>query len=237
MRINKYIASCGLASRRRAEEYVLSKQVLVNGLVVTDLSYQVQDGDVVSVCGKNISLVEDKEYYLLNKPQGYLCTAHDDRGRKTIFDLMKNVKTRLFPVGRLDYNTQGMILLTNDGEFANYMMHPKNEMTKTYRIKTKHPLTEKQISMIEHGVDVGEFVTGQAAVTNVGQDDSGKYYTLITIHEGKNREIRRIFEKFGLQILELTRVKIGSYELGDLPIGKYKKLNKHDLDKIMKPMI
>ena len=237
MRINKYIASCGLASRRRAEEYVLSKQVLVNGLVVTDLSYQVQDGDVVSVCGKNISLVEDKEYYLLNKPQGYLCTAHDDRGRKTIFDLMKNVKTRLFPVGRLDYNTQGMILLTNDGEFANYMMHPKNEMTKTYRIKTKHPLTEKQISMIEHGVDVGEFVTGQAAVINVGQDDSGKYYTLITIHEGKNREIRRIFEKFGLQILELTRVKIGSYELGDLPIGKYKKLNKHDLDKIMKPMI
>ncbi len=237
MRINKYIASCGLASRRRAEEYVLSKQVLVNGLVVTDLSYQVQDGDVVSVCGKNISLVEDKEYYLLNKPQGYLCTAHDDRGRKTIFDLMKNVKTRLFPVGRLDYNTQGMILLTNDGEFANYMMHPKNEMTKTYRIKTKHPLTEKQISMIEHGVDVGEFVTGQAAVTNVGQDDSGKYYTLITIHEGKNREIRRIFEKFGLQILELTRVKIGSYELGDLPIGKYKKLNKNDLDKIMKPMI
>ena len=237
MRINKYIASCGLASRRRAEEYVLSKQVLVNGLVVTDLSYQVQDGDVVSVCGKNISLVEDKEYYLLNKPQGYLCTAHDDRGRKTIFDLMKNVKTRLFPVGRLDYNTQGMILLTNDGEFANYMMHPKNEMTKTYRIKTKHSLTEKQISMIEHGVDVGEFVTGQAAVTNVGQDDSGKYYTLITIHEGKNREIRRIFEKFGLQILELTRVKIGSYELGDLPIGKYKKLNKNDLDKIMKPMI
>lgn len=237
MRINKYIASCGLASRRRAEEYVLSKQVLVNGLVVTDLSYQVQDGDVVSVCGKNISLVEDKEYYLLNKPQGYLCTAHDDRGRKTIFDLMKNVKTRLFPVGRLDYNTQGMILLTNDGEFANYMMHPKNEMTKTYRIKTKHPLTEKQISMIEHGVDVGEFVTGQAAVTNLGQDDSGKYYTLITIHEGKNREIRRIFEKFGLQILELTRVKIGSYELGDLPIGKYKKLNKNDLDKIMKPMI
>lgn len=237
MRINKYIASCGLASRRRAEEYVLSKQVLVNGLVVTDLSYQVQDGDIVSVCGKNISLVEDKEYYLLNKPQGYLCTAHDDRGRKTIFDLMKNVKTRLFPVGRLDYNTQGMILLTNDGEFANYMMHPKNEMTKTYRIKTKHPLTEKQISMIEHGVDVGEFVTGQAAVTNVGQDDSGKYYTLITIHEGKNREIRRIFEKFGLQILELTRVKIGSYELGDLPIGKYKKLNKNDLDKIMKPMI
>ena len=237
MRINKYIASCGLASRRRAEEYVLSKQVLVNGLVVTDLSYQVQDGDVVSVCGKNISLVEDKEYYLLNKPQGYLCTAHDDRGRKTIFDLMKNVKTRLFPVGRLDYNTQGMILLTNDGEFANYMMHPKNEMTKTYRIKTKHPLTEKQISMIEHGVDVGEFVTGHAAVTNVGQDDSGKYYTLITIHEGKNREIRRIFEKFGLQILELTRVKIGSYELGDLPIGKYKKLNKNDLDKIMKPMI
>ena len=237
MRINKYIASCGLASRRRAEEYVLSKQVLVNGLVVTDLSYQVQDGDVVSVCGKNISLVEDKEYYLLNKPLGYLCTAHDDRGRKTIFDLMKNVKTRLFPVGRLDYNTQGMILLTNDGEFANYMMHPKNEMTKTYRIKTKHPLTEKQISMIEHGVDVGEFVTGQAAVTNVGQDDSGKYYTLITIHEGKNREIRRIFEKFGLQILELTRVKIGSYELGDLPIGKYKKLNKNDLDKIMKPMI
>ena len=237
MRINKYIASCGLASRRRAEEYVLSKQVLVNGLVVTDLSYQVQDGDVVSVCGKNISLVEDKEYYLLNKPQGYLCTAHDDRGRKTIFDLMKNVKTRLFPVGRLDYNTQGMILLTNDGEFANYMMHPKNEMTKTYRIKTKHPLTEKQISMIEHGVDVGEFVTGQAAVTNVGQDDSRKYYTLITIHEGKNREIRRIFEKFGLQILELTRVKIGSYELGDLPIGKYKKLNKNDLDKIMKPMI
>lgn len=237
MRINKYIASCGLASRRRAEEYVLSKQVLVNGLVVTDLSYQVQDGDVVSVCGKNISLVEDKEYYLLNKPQGYLCTAHDDRGRKTIFDLMKNVKTRLFPVGRLDYNTQGMILLTNDGEFANYMMHPKNEMTKTYRIKTKHPLTEKQISMIEHGVDVGEFVTGHAAVTNVGQDDSGKYYTLITIHEGKNREIRRIFEKFGLQILELTRVKIGSYELGDLPIGKYKKLNKNDLDKIMKPKI
>lgn len=237
MRINKYIASCGLASRRRAEEYVLSKQVLVNGLVVTDLSYQVQDGDVVSVCGKNISLVEDKEYYLLNKPQGYLCTAHDDRGRKTIFDLMKNVKMRLFPVGRLDYNTQGMILLTNDGEFANYMMHPKNEMTKTYRIKTKHPLTEKQISMIEHGVDVGEFVTGQAAVTNLGQDDSGKYYTLITIHEGKNREIRRIFEKFGLQILELTRVKIGSYELGDLPIGKYKKLNKNDLDKIMKPMI
>lgn len=235
MRINKFLASCGVASRRHAEEYITSGKVTVNGVVLTDLAYDVKDSDQVCVNGKAVTQEVDKEYYLLNKPQGYLCTVSDDRGRKTVMDLMRGIKVRIFPVGRLDYNTQGMLVLTNDGEFANYMTHPKNEVTKTYEVKTKYELSPSQIRSVKEGVDVGDFVTGKAQVEMLGADENGKYHTLITIHEGKNREIRRMFEKLGLQILQLKRVAIGSYVMKDLPLGKYKKLSKKDLELMKQP--
>lgn len=230
MRINKYLASCGIASRRKVEDYIKDGLVSVNGEVVTDLGRDINEcTDVVKFRNTIVTLEDKKVYYMMNKPQGYLSTVKDDRGRPTVLKLLHGVKDRVYPVGRLDYNTTGLLLLTNDGELTYKLTHPKSHVSKTYEIKTKYPLRKEQISLFQKGVDLGDFVT-QPAIVNHSKMVGDKYITSITIFEGHNRQIRRMFEKIGLQILELKRVAIGNLQLGELPLGEFRELTSTELD-------
>lgn len=231
MRINKYLASCGLGSRRKVEEFVCKGQIKVNEQVVYDLSFDVKEQDVVKYNNKIISLVEDKIYLMLNKPKCYITSTKDEKGRKVVLDLVKSYKSKVFPVGRLDYNTQGLLLLTNDGDFANKVIHPSNHISKVYEVTTKYMLTNKQMNNIRNGIIIDGRRTLPAKVEFVKNDEL-YYYWNITIFEGRNREIRKMFEFLGLKIYSLKRLQIGSLFLGDLKEGDYKILNNKEIEKV-----
>ena len=191
MRINKYIAQAGIASRRKADELIINGNVRVNGAVLKEPGYDVKDDDVVEVNGRCIRAEEKKVYILLHKPVGYLTTVNDDKERNTVMDLVGDVEARIFPVGRLDYNTSGMLIMTNDGDFAYRLTHPKHEMPKTYRARVAGVLSREKCARLEQGVDIGGFVTSKAKVSVV----KGLPRTTIvdiTIHEGKNARCLRL---------------------------------------------
>lgn len=227
MRINKYIATCGVCSRRKAEEYIKDGKVFVNGVKVEEFSKDISNQDVVKVNGKVISLKEEKLYLMLNKPIGYVTTNFEQFSRPSTKDLIR-VKTRVFPVGRLDMNTSGMLLYTNDGDFTNKLTHPSHSITKTYIVTIKgNALTDDVLEKLRHGVDIGGYVTKEAKVNKISDLEFE-----IVISEGKNRQIRRMCEALNLHIIKLKRVKIGNLELGDLKLGKYRVLNENDIKKI-----
>ncbi len=227
MRINKYIATCGVCSRRKAEEYIKDGKVFVNGVKVEEFSKDISNQDVVKVNGKVISLKEEKLYLMLNKPIGYVTTNFEQFSRPSTKDLIK-VKTRVFPVGRLDMNTSGMLLYTNDGDFTNKLTHPSHSITKTYIVTIKgNALTDDVLEKLRYGVDIGGYVTKEAKVNKISDLEFE-----IVISEGKNRQIRRMCEALNLHIIKLKRVKIGNLELGDLKLGKYRVLNENDIKKI-----
>ncbi len=228
MRINKYLATCGLGSRRGVEELITKGDISVNGKVVTDLSYDVSSNDLVKYKGKIVSLVEDKVYIMLNKPKCYITSTKDEQGRKVVLDLLKGCKYKVFPVGRLDYNTQGLLLLTNDGDWANNIIHPSKHISKTYVVTTKYMLTNKQLNQIRNGIVIDGKRTLPAKLELVDKDDNLFYYH-ITIYEGRNREIRKMFEFLGLKIYSLQRIQIGLLELGLLEEGKYRYLDKKEI--------
>lgn len=223
MRINKYLASCELGSRRKVEELILSGKIEVNGKILDNLSYDVQESDVVKYNGKVIHLQEKKVYIMLNKPRCYITSLKDEKDRKVVTDLLKNLKVKVFPVGRLDYNTQGLLLLTNDGDWANKIVHPSNHIYKTYEVKLKVVLTGKELNQIRKGMMIDGVNYLPAKIEQVSSDDEYNYYN-ITIIEGKNREIRRIFEFFKVKIYALKRISIGELQLADLQEGKYRYL-------------
>ena len=231
MRINKYLASCGLASRRKVEEYIKQGLVTVNNKVVTELSTDILDTDVVKFRSQLLKLPEDKIYIMLNKPKCYITSMKDEKDRKIVTDLLKGCKYKVFPVGRLDYNTQGMLLLTNDGIWANNIIHPSKHIAKTYEVKTKYMLTLKQMNSIRNGIVIEGKRTLPAKLELIDQDVNNYIYN-ITIYEGRNREIRKIFESLGLKIHALKRLSIGELELGNLEEGKYKYLNDKEKDKV-----
>lgn len=226
-RLNKYIASCGVCSRRKADELIESGKVRVNGNIMTQMGYKVEENDVVTVNGKVVSLEEKKIYIVLNKPKGYVTTNSDQFGRKSVLDLIHE-DVRVFPIGRLDMYTEGLLLLTNDGEFANKVMHPKNEVEKVYEIKTDKKVTKEQIEKLENGVDIGEYVT-RPAIVKVINDKTIQ----ITIHEGKNRQVRRMCESVGVNLLNLKRIKEDGIELGNLQTGKYRYLTEKEKSMII----
>lgn len=231
MRINKYLATCGLGSRRSVEELIKKGLISINNKVVTDLSFDVSSSDIVKYNGKNLSLVEDKVYIMLNKPRCYITSTKDDQGRKVVLDLLKGCKHKVFPVGRLDYNTEGLLLLTNDGDWANNITHPSNHIAKTYAVSTKYMLTNKQLNQIRNGIIIDNRRTLPAKINLVDKDDSHYFYH-ITIYEGRNREIRKMFEFLELKIYSLKRLQIGNLLLGDLEEGKYRYLNKKEINKV-----
>lgn len=229
MRINKYIAQAGVASRRKADELVANGNVKVNGLTLKEAGYDVKEGDVVEVNGHIILPEEEKVYILLNKPLGYVTTVSDDKERLTVMDLVKDIDARVFPVGRLDYNTCGMLIMTNDGDFAYRLTHPKHQMPKTYRARVAGVLSNEKCAKLRSGVDIGGFVTSKAEV-NIVKGFPRSTIVDITIHEGKNRQVRKMFKAVGNNVQELERIAIGNVRLGRLAIGHYRKLTKEEIN-------
>ena len=232
MRINKYIAQAGIASRRKADELIVNGNVKVNGAVMKEPGYDVQEGDKVTVNGRQIEGEEKKQYFLINKPLGVVTTVEDDKDRLTVMDVVKDVDARLFPVGRLDYNTSGALIMTNDGELAYRIAHPKHEVYKTYRAKVAGVLSNERAARLRRGVYIGGFKTAPAKV-NIIKGMKGCTVVEISIREGRNRQVRKMFAAVGNPVQELERVSIGEVRLGHLKPGHYRKLTKEEIEYLM----
>ena len=228
MRINKFLAEKGIASRRHADEMIEAGRVQLNGKLAT-LGANVEEGDEVLLDGQPIETCEKKEeYYMMNKPKGVVCTASDDRGRKTVMDLLPDTIGRVFPVGRLDYATEGLLILTNDGDLAFRLTHPSTEIPKTYMAKIEGTLTEKDLNPIRSGIELDGVLTKKCRAHIV---ETNKAYTKveITIKEGKNRQVRRMFEAIGKNVELLRRVSIGQLRLKGLDRGQYRPLTEQEI--------
>ena len=231
MRINKYLATCELGSRRKVEEFVKLGQVKVNDNVITDLSYDVKDSDKVYFKGQLLSVQTKKVYIMLNKPKCYITSLKDEKDRKIVTDLLVDVKEKVFPVGRLDYNTEGLLLLTNDGDWANEITHPSKHIAKTYEVKLKYPLSSRQAMQINNGILIDDRKTLPAKIKLIKQSEDFFVYN-ITIYEGRNREIRKMFEFLNLKIYNLKRISIGSLAIGNLKEGKYRYLKSNEKEMV-----
>ncbi len=229
MRLNKYIASYGAASRRGADALVETGRVTVNGCVTKEHGVDI-DISKDTVCVDGVALVPEqtKVYIMLNKPAGVLSTCRDDRGRKTVLDIVNDVDERLFPVGRLDYDTEGLLLMTNDGDFAYQCTHPKHEQDKTYYAEVSGDLTSAALSRLEKGVVIDERMTSKAKIKVLGKSGNITKLT-ITIHEGRNRQVRKMFSAVGCQVLYLKRTAVGRLTIGDLALGHWRYLTEKDI--------
>lgn len=219
MRLNKYIAECGAASRRGADKLISDGLVKVNNKVVTELGTIVnEDNDTVTVNGKKLVLRNRDVYIILNKPKGCITAVKDDKGRKTVMDYVESKDKRLFPVGRLDYDSEGLVLLTNDGETAYKLTHPSSEIPKTYIAKVEGEIPEKELDKLRDGIPLDGAITHRAKIKVLGVEDRISRIE-ITIFEGKNRQIRRMFEYIGYNVIFLKRTAIGDIRLGGLGRG------------------
>ena len=230
-RLQKVIAASGICSRRKAEELIIAGKVKVNGKIINELGVKVSDKDKVEVNNVLISK-EEKVYFLLNKPRGVVTTTTDDKNRKTVVDFIQT-NARIYPVGRLDYDTTGVLLLTNDGEFANIMMHPSNVIDKVYVAKIKGIIKGDAIHKLEDGVIIDEVKTAPARVKLKKVDlESGTSLVKITIHEGKNHQVKNMFESVGFPVLKLKRESEGIFDLTNLKSGQYRKLTPKEVARI-----
>ena len=227
-RLQKYLANAGIASRRKCEELILQGKIEVNGKVVTELGTKVSSKDIIKYNGRLVKPEEEKVYILLNKPIGYVTTAHEQFGRDKVLDLIK-INKRIVPVGRLDMYTSGALILTNDGELVNKLTHPKNEIDKTYNVTLKGKIIEQEIEKLKTGVIIdNEYLTKPAKVKILKIDENKNISRIqITIHEGKNRQIRKMCEAIDKKVIALHRSKIGKLDVKDLKPGewRYLKLN------------
>ena len=223
VRLQKYLADCGIASRRKAEEYILCGRVTVNGRPVRELGVKVDPAaDKVAFDGEPVTR-ERKTYVMLHKPEGYVTTAADEHGRPAVTDLVREIPERLSPVGRLDYSTSGLLLLTNDGELLYRLTHPKHEITKTYIVRVTGVPTADSLRRLRDGVIVDDRKTAPAKAVMI--KNNGKNASLrITVHEGRNRQVRKMCSAIGHDVLYLKRVSTGKLSLGDLPKGQWRYL-------------
>lgn len=222
-RLQKIIAQSGICSRRKAEELIKAGKVKVNGTIVSELGSKVNESDMIEVDGKVLSK-EEKEYYLINKPRGVICAVSDDKGRDVVVDLIPS-NVRLYPVGRLDYDTTGALLLTNDGEFANIMTHPKSEVDKVYLAKLEGIIKGEQINQLKNGVMLdNQLVKASRVKLKKTNPEKNTSMVEITIHEGKNHQVKRMFEAVGFSVSKLTRERIGIFTVEGLQSGEYRKL-------------
>ena len=224
MRLQKYMSECGVASRRKSEELILKGEVYVNGRQVTELGFKVSPKDEVIVSGKEISK-EDKEYYLLYKPNKTLSSVKDDKGRTTVVDLIES-KSKLFPVGRLDYDTSGLLLITNDGELSNILTHPKYEIERVYEVKIDGLIKGSEIKTLESGIVIGGVKTKKCRIKLKKIDKKNKKsYLTVTLEEGKNHEVKNLFSYFGYKVLKLKRTRFAFLALDNLKMGEYRRLS------------
>lgn len=229
MRINKYIAQAGIASRRKADQLIMSGNVKVNGAVMKEPGYDVAESDKVEVNGRLLENRTKLEYVLINKPAGMVTTVSDDKDRLTVMDVVKDIDARLFPVGRLDYNTSGALIMTNDGDMAYRLTHPKHEVYKTYRARVAGVLSNEKAAKLRKGVDIGGFVTSRAKV-NIIKGNQHSTIVEISIREGKNRQVRKMFAAVGNPVQELERIAIGEIRLGHLRPSHYRKLTREEIE-------
>ncbi len=228
-RLQKVIAKAGIASRRKAEELILQGKVQVNGVVCTTLGTQVSNKDIISVEGKIIEK-EELVYFLLNKPRKYVCTVNDEHNRNKVVDLI-DCKERIFPIGRLDYDSTGMLILTNDGDFAYKLAHPKFQIPKSYRVTVKGILDKKDLMKLQNGIRLDDgYKTAPATVSMTSYDESTNRCVLeMTIFEGRNRQVRRMIEAVGALVSKLHRTKYGNIKDDNLAIGSYRRLRPHEI--------
>jgi 23S rRNA pseudouridine2605 synthase len=224
-RLQKYLAECGIASRRKCEEYIIQGKVQVNGKTITELGVKVNpEKDKITFEGKNVKQEERKVYILLNKPIGYVTTSDEQFGRDKVLDLVK-VRERVVPVGRLDMYTSGALILTNDGDFVYKVTHPKHEIRKTYTVTVKGIIKNEEVEQLRKGVKIDDYTTRPAKVKILKTDEEKDISRLeITIHEGKNRQVRRMCESVGRRVIALHRSKIGNIGVKDIELGKWRYL-------------
>lgn len=228
MRLQKFLAHAGVASRRMAENYIKQGRVSVNNKIITDMGVVVTNADKVAVDGKLVECEEEKIYIMLHKPTGYVSSARDQFGRQTVIDLVSDINSRLYPVGRLDYDTSGLILLTNDGDFTYKLTHPKHEIKKVYEALITGVPQKHEMKMFEKGLEIEDYTTS-TAIIYIKNVIGNNALVHITIHEGKNRQVRKMCEAIGHNVLTLKRISIGPIALGDLPEGKWRKLTASEL--------
>ena len=232
MRLNKFLSTAGVAARRKADDIIAAGRVSVNGKIVTSLGAQVNEkNDEVAVDGKRISLPLSFVYIKLHKPKGYACTNSDEKGRKTIFDLVPSSQ-RLFSIGRLDYDTEGLIILTNDGDFANKVSHPSGEIEKEYIVKIEGDIKQSELAVLRNGVVIDGQRLPKAKVKVAGIQANATRLSVV-IHEGLNHQVRKMFEAIGKNITLLKRVRIGGVKLGGLKRGEYKPLKPYELEQLI----
>ncbi|GAA0108883.1 pseudouridine synthase [Clostridium tertium] len=236
-RLQKYMARCGVASRRKCEEIILSNKVKINDNIVNELGVKIDPSkDKVFYNGKRILPEENKLYIMLNKPEGYITSVKDEKGRKTILDLVK-VNERIYPIGRLDYDSSGLILLTNDGDIYNKIIHPRVEVEKKYIALCKGVFSDEEIKKFENGIDIGGYITANAKIKLIDKEKDKKTNAVnslveIIIHEGKNRQIRKMCSALGHEVITLKRVAVGDIKLGYLKRGEWRNLTEDELNYI-----
>lgn len=232
MRLQKYIADCGIASRRGAEKIIESGRVCVNGELVDYMGCEINpESDIVELDGEVINPETKKYYIMLNKPKNYVTTVKDDLDRPTVMELVRDINARIYPVGRLDFDTTGLLILTNDGEFANMITHPAHEINKVYIARVDKPLDEEQLTLLHTGIEIDGAKTAPAKAENVKNPKRG-FEVKITIHEGKNRQVRKMLESVGSLVYSLKRISVGSLTLGNLPEGRWRKISEAEINKL-----
>ena len=229
MRLNKYIAQCGVTSRRKADEMISAGKVKINDQIVKELGYIVMPEDKVSVNGNYIKLDSKFIYIILNKPLGYIATVSDDKERPTVLDLVSDIGERLYPIGRLDYNTSGLLILTNDGDLAYKLTHPKHVIYKTYRARVTGVISKEKAAKLSNGVDIGGYITAKAKV-KIEKSFERSTILELQVYEGKNRQIRKMISAVDSRVIELERIAVGDLRLGHLKEGHYRKLTPAEIE-------
>lgn len=232
IRLQKYLAECGVASRRKSEELISGGKVKVNGKTAV-IGYKVDPKkDRVSVFGKKIKSVEKTVYIMLNKPRGYITTMKDEHDRKCVSELVKDIGVRIYPVGRLDRESEGLLIMTNDGDFANSLTHPSKHIPKTYRVTIRPGITKQQLKSFSEGIEIDGKTTLPADI-KVIEEQENRTVVQVTIYEGRNRQIRKMFDFMGIEVARLKRVKVGSLKLGMLKQGDYRELTPEEVDSLV----
>ncbi len=229
MRLQKYLALCGVASRRNAEKMILEGRVALNGTVITDMGVQVDETrDKVTVDGAPVHPETEKHYLAYNKPIGEVTTVSDPEGRPTVMDRFRDYPCRLFPVGRLDYDSEGLLLLSNDGDMMQRVLHPSHEVKKVYLIRVSNFVTDEEIQKLRRGVTIDGRLTSPAGVRLV-RHETFSTDLIVTLHEGRNRQVRKMIEAVGHQVVHLKRIQFGPVVLGDLPVGMWRRLTEEEI--------
>ena len=232
MRLQKFLSEAGVASRRKSEELIAQGLVRVNNRTAKIGDSVDPKRDTVTVSGKRVNKAKNLYYILLNKPRGYVTTTDDDLGRKCVTELVSDIKARLYPVGRLDRVSEGALLMTNDGNFANAMMHPSHHVPKTYRVTVRSEIMKSQVEKLAGGIELDGRMTAPAEV-NVIEKAEGRSVIEIVLYEGRNRQIRRMCETIGLEVSRLKRTAVGNVRLGTLPVGKYRELTEKEVRSLL----